>query len=86
MRLPDSQKNPSGQPGIDTWIGFPNLKMPSKHGLQCAPYQGRSLAPLESRCCTEVQCTPATTQRPQLSFKSTQISRCKKDKDSWKDL
>ena len=43
----DSQKDLSWQPATDTLIGFPNTKMPSKHGLQCASYLVRNFKPLE---------------------------------------
>ena len=33
--------------------------MPSRQGLQRVPYRGKSLAPRESRHCTEVEFTPA---------------------------
>ena len=43
---------------------FKKLRMPSKYGLWCTPCRGRSLIPLESRYCTEVESTPAAAQRP----------------------
>ena len=75
-----TQKNPSRQPDTDTWIGFPNLKMPSKHGLQCAPYLVRSLTSLESLCCTKVEC--ATAPRTKFVQCYAKISNRKGDKDS----
>ena len=68
--------------------GFSNLKMPSGHGLLCAPYLEGSLTPLESPYCTKVECTPAIVQMPQHSFKSTQRSAVAKvtktpGKQSW---
>ena len=73
-RSPDSQMNPSGQPGTDTRIVFPDLRMPSRHDIQCASYMARSLISLESFYCTKVVHTPATTQTPQLSFMRTRRS------------
>ena len=70
-RSPDSQMNQSAQPGTDTWMGFPNAKMPSKHGLPCAPNLEGNLTTLKRVYCTKVECPPAIAQRPQLSLKST---------------
>ena len=71
-----------------TWhrhrIGFPNLKMPSKLGLLCAPYLVGSLTPLESLYCTKLVHAIDLTKASAFVQEYAKISGRQSDKESRK--